>query len=93
MNASRTAQSGKAPPPYPIPPYLFLHSQAESATVLRDGRLAVVPSEQLVPGDVVEVSVGGNVPADLRVASLLSAVLRYVRITCSGWCPGAHLKA
>lgn len=51
--------------------------QADSATVLRDGRLAVVPAAQLVPGDIVEVSVGGNVPADLRVAERLSATLRW----------------
>lgn len=50
--------------------------QADSATVLRDGRLAVVPAAQLVPGDIVEVSVGGDVPADLRVAERLSATLR-----------------
>lgn len=49
--------------------------QAESATVLRDGCLAVVPSEALVPGDIVEVSVGGHVPADLRVAKIMSKVL------------------
>ena len=30
--------------------------EAESATVLREGRLSVVPASELVPGDIVEVS-------------------------------------
>ena len=30
----------------------------------------------LVPGDLVEVGVGGKVPADTRVAQLLSTTLR-----------------
>ncbi len=49
--------------------------------MLRDGRLAVVPAAQLVPGDIVEVAVGGNVPADLRVAERLSTTLRYAAAT------------
>lgn len=32
------------------------HMQADVATVLRQGRLHVVPASQLVPGDVVEVA-------------------------------------
>ncbi|CAI7790817.1 unnamed protein product, partial [Closterium sp. NIES-54] len=50
--------------------------QADVATVLRNGRLAIIPAAELVPGDIVEVSVGGKVPADLRVLSLLSTQLR-----------------
>ena len=30
--------------------------QADNATVLREGRLSVVPRAELVPGDVVEVA-------------------------------------
>lgn len=30
--------------------------QAEVATVLREGRLSLVPSAELVPGDIVEVA-------------------------------------
>ncbi|MBL8949343.1 MAG: HAD-IC family P-type ATPase [Myxococcaceae bacterium] len=37
------------------------------ATVLRDRRLRRVPSEQLVPGDVVSLQSGDTVPADLRL--------------------------
>lgn len=50
--------------------------EADVATVLRDGRWAVVPAAELVPGDVVEVAVGGKVPADTRVVELLSTTLR-----------------
>ena len=38
-----------------------------SAKVIRDGKLEVVPSEELVPGDIVELETGDFVPADLRI--------------------------
>jgi H+-transporting ATPase len=40
---------------------------ALSASVLRDGAWALLPAEQLVPGDVVKLSLGGIVPADVRL--------------------------
>src|SRR3954469_22439966 len=39
------------------------------ARVRRDGQLAQLPAEQLVPGDVVEIEAGDVVPADGRVLS------------------------
>src|SRR4051794_220396 len=39
------------------------------ARVRRDGELALLPAEQLVPGDVVEVEAGDVIPADGRVLS------------------------
>jgi P-type Ca2+ transporter type 2C len=39
------------------------------ARVRRDGALAQLPAEQLVPGDVVEIEAGDVVPADGRVLS------------------------
>ena len=41
--------------------------QADVATVMRDGRLRVLPASELVPGDVVDVAVGCKVPADARL--------------------------
>jgi magnesium-transporting ATPase (P-type) len=37
------------------------------STVLRDGRPQVVPTRELVPGDVVLLEAGNRVPADLRL--------------------------
>src|SRR4051812_6448274 len=39
------------------------------ARVRRDGELALLPAEQLVPGDVVEIEAGDVIPADGRVLS------------------------
>ncbi len=40
------------------------------ATVLRGGRRTTVAAEQLVPGDVVVLTSGDKVPADLRLIEL-----------------------
>eukprot|EP00899_Mesostigma_viride_P003506 jgi/Mesvir1/13156/Mv06124-RA.2 len=50
--------------------------EADNAVVLRNGRLSIVPAAELVPGDIVEVSVGGKIPADLRTVAILSSQLR-----------------
>jgi len=34
------------------------------SSLLRDGRLRIIPSEQVVPGDVVQLSAGSLIPAD-----------------------------
>ena len=41
--------------------------EAPHVQVLRDGRLSLVASRDLVPGDVVRIAAGGRVPADGRV--------------------------
>ena len=38
-----------------------------NSKVFRDGQRAIVPSSQLVAGDLVEIEAGDNVPADSRV--------------------------
>ena len=42
---------------------------ALNATVRRDGKWATVPAAELVPGDVVKLSLGGVVAADVRLAA------------------------
>ncbi|KAK8084105.1 sodium transport ATPase [Apiospora saccharicola] len=38
-----------------------------TATVVRAGKSQVVPSSQIVPGDIVEVKMGDTLPADIRL--------------------------
>ncbi len=51
------------------------------ATVLRDGRRQRVPSEELVPGDVVLLQSGDSVPADLRLHEVRSLQVEEASLT------------
>lgn len=42
---------------------------APEAHVLREGKRVVVPAEELVPGDIVYIEAGDQVPADIRIVS------------------------
>lgn len=42
----------------------------DEAKVIRSGHLAKIRAEELVPGDIVEVSVGDKVPADCRLLEI-----------------------
>ncbi len=42
---------------------------ALSASVRRDGQWATLPAADVVPGDVVKLSLGGVVPADVRLTT------------------------
>jgi len=46
--------------------------QAADSLVLRDGKWKTMGSEELVPGDIVKVTTGNNVPADVRLIELNS---------------------
>ena len=50
--------------------------QSELAVVICDSRrVANLPAEGLVPGDIVEVKAGDKVPADMRIWELISFTL------------------
>ncbi|RCV15231.1 hypothetical protein SEVIR_3G042800v4 [Setaria viridis] len=59
--------------------------QSDHAAVLRDGEwLPALPARELVPGDVVKLRVGDKVPADMRVASLVTSTLRVEQGSLTG---------
>ena len=41
-----------------------------TSKVIRDGQHAVIPSPELVPGDIIELEAGDNIPADSRIVWL-----------------------
>lgn len=43
-----------------------------NATVIRDGQTGAVPTQEIVPGDVIVLSLGDRVPADVRMISVSS---------------------
>lgn len=49
--------------------------QSVDCLALRDGKWQMIYSNQLVPGDIVKVKMGDNVPADIRVLELNSISL------------------
>ncbi|KAI6711044.1 hypothetical protein JHW43_006394 [Diplocarpon mali] len=45
---------------------------ANEAKVVRDGKIIRVRAEELVPGDIISITVGDRIPADCRVLSIQS---------------------
>lgn len=58
--------------------------QADVATVLRNGCFSILPATELVPGDIVEVSVGCKIPADMRMIEMLSNQVRVDQAILTG---------
>ncbi|VIO92760.1 Calcium-transporting ATPase sarcoplasmic/endoplasmic reticulum type, putative [Brugia malayi] len=52
--------------------------EPEMAKVMREGKhgIQMIRANELVPGDIVEVSVGDKIPADLRLIKIYSTTLR-----------------
>jgi P-type Ca2+ transporter type 2C len=54
---------------------------APDARVLRDGQTLVVPSRDLVPGDLVTLDTGNHVPADLRLTETVNLSAQEASLT------------
>lgn len=52
-----------------------------TATVLRDGERKEIPLQELVPGDIVQLSAGDMVPADVRLFSAKDLFLNQAALT------------
>ena len=56
---------------------------AEDAIVIRDGKQQTVPAADLVVGDLVMLSMGDRVPADMRIVQV-SSDLKFDRSLLTG---------
>lgn len=54
---------------------------APLAKVMRDGVLATIPARELVPGDIVELEAGDNVPADVRLLQAFAVRVQEASLT------------
>ncbi|VFQ98443.1 unnamed protein product [Cuscuta campestris] len=84
LNENSSAYQAKPTKPRRHIPQELRAYQADVATVLRNGCFSIVPATDLVPGDIVEVSVGCKVPADLRMIEILSNQLRVDQAILTG---------
>ncbi|RHZ79440.1 hypothetical protein Glove_146g28 [Diversispora epigaea] len=48
----------------------------DEAKALRDGHLDKIHSEELVPGDIIDIAVGDKIPADARILKISSTTFR-----------------
>ena len=53
----------------------------QQAQVLREGKVTRVPAEQLVPGDIVHLEQGDNIPADCRLIEAFGARVNNAVVT------------
>jgi len=58
--------------------------QPDEANVVRNGETIQIPASELVPGDIVEISTGEKVPADMRIVELSTATLRCSEAALTG---------
>lgn len=56
----------------------------EEAKVFRDGQMEKIPAREVVPGDILELSVGDKIPADARVIRILSSSFRVDQALLTG---------
>lgn len=51
------------------------------ASVLRDGQFRDIPTHDIVPGDIVKISVGNRIPADIRVIEAINLQVNEAPLT------------
>ena len=56
----------------------------DEANVFRSGRVGRIPASQIVPGDIIAVSVGDKIPADCRLLSVSSSSFRVDQAILTG---------
>ena len=56
----------------------------EKCKVLRDGKVSEMNASELVPSDIVHINVGDKVPADIRLISMQSTVLKVEQAALTG---------
>jgi len=61
-------------------------SQVRRATVIRDGKKIIILSEDLVPGDIVVLEGGSQVPADIRIIEANNLSMNEASLT-GEWAP------
>jgi Ca2+ transporting ATPase len=62
----------------------------DEASVFRSGRVGRIPASQIVPGDIICVSVGDKVPADCRLLSVSSSSFRVDQAILTGESVSVH---
>ena len=58
----------------------------QSATLIRDGKRALISASELVPGDMVELASGSAVPADIRLTQASNLLANEATLT-GEWLP------
>lgn len=61
--------------------YALKNMVKNKVNVLRDGKMTVVIQDEIVPGDVIEISVGDIIPADARVISATELLINQSALT------------
>jgi P-type Ca2+ transporter type 2A len=56
----------------------------DEAKVIRSSQLGRIPASELVPGDIITVSVGDRIPADCRLLSVSSSSFRVDQAILTG---------